>query len=353
MKEVSKGVSKLIVEMSDLKSIRVIEFSGRTTDWEGWSEKFLARAKRKGYKKLLIGKEIVPKVSAYEEAEGKSDAASKKIVELGDRNEEAFEDVILSINHTTKEGKVAFSLVKNCKTGDNPEGNCKLAWDRLVAKYAPKTAPSLLKLKKQFANSKLKDADMHPDEWITDLESLRTDMDKISLTENMTDQDFMIHVLNNLPVEYDVILDGMESRLMLPNGDSNKLTIEDIRSKLNHRFERMDERESQSKQEMAFVTYQKKFKGTCYNCGQYGHKGADCPNKTGARKPANGKGKKRRTCYYCGEDGHVAANCKVKEKAEQARTKGRSEVAAWAIEKQDNLEDYISEDESYTCELGL
>ena len=48
LKEVSKGVSKLIVEMSDLKSIRVIEFSGRTTDWEGWSEKFLARAKRKG-----------------------------------------------------------------------------------------------------------------------------------------------------------------------------------------------------------------------------------------------------------------------------------------------------------------
>ena len=50
----------------------------------------------------------------------------------------------------------------------------------------------------------------------------------------------------------------------------------------------------------------------------------------------------------------MAANCKVKEKAEQARTKGRSEVAAWAIEEQSsNIEDYISEDESYTCELGL
>ena len=64
----------------------MIEFSGRTTDWEGWSEKLLARAKRKGYKKLLIGKEAVPKVSDYTDAEGKPDATSKKIVKLGDTN---------------------------------------------------------------------------------------------------------------------------------------------------------------------------------------------------------------------------------------------------------------------------
>ena len=43
--------------MSDMKSIRVINFSGRTSDWEGWSKKILARSKRKFYKKLLIGKE--------------------------------------------------------------------------------------------------------------------------------------------------------------------------------------------------------------------------------------------------------------------------------------------------------
>ena len=35
----------------------MINFSGRTSDWEGWSEKILARSKRKVYKKLLIGKE--------------------------------------------------------------------------------------------------------------------------------------------------------------------------------------------------------------------------------------------------------------------------------------------------------
>ena len=66
-------------------------------------------------------------------------------------------------------------------------------------------------------------------------------MDKISLSAKMIDQNFIIHVLNNLPVEYDVVLGGMESRLMLPDGDANKLTIEDVRAKLNNHFEHMDE----------------------------------------------------------------------------------------------------------------
>ena len=159
---------------------------------------------------------------------------NKNTTKLAELNEQAYEEIILSINHVTRQGKVAFSLVKNCKSLEYPEGNCKLAWDRLVAKYAPKTAPSLLKLKKKFANSKLETAEKHPDEWITELESLRNDIDSISLSTKMTDQDFMIHVLNNLPEQYDVVLDGMESRLMLGDGDPNKLTIEDVRDKLNN-----------------------------------------------------------------------------------------------------------------------
>ena len=46
----------------------MINFSGRTSDWEGWSEKFLARSKKKGYKKLLTGKENIPTAEEYEKA---------------------------------------------------------------------------------------------------------------------------------------------------------------------------------------------------------------------------------------------------------------------------------------------
>ena len=111
----------------ELKIIRVLGFSGKTTDWEGWSEKFLARGKRAGYKHLLSGKETIPTVEQYKAAVGKSDAESKKVVELADKNDEAFEDIILSMDHTTAEGEVAFSLIKNCKTASYSEGSCKLA----------------------------------------------------------------------------------------------------------------------------------------------------------------------------------------------------------------------------------
>lgn len=46
----------------------------------------------------------------------------------------------------------SFNLVKTCEPAKYPEGNCKLAWDSLVANYLPKTAPSLLELKKNVAN---------------------------------------------------------------------------------------------------------------------------------------------------------------------------------------------------------
>ena len=64
-----------------------------------------------------------------------------------------------SINTSSSVGKVAFGLVTNMKSDDFLEGNCKVAWDRLVSKYAPHTASSRLKLKSEFHDSKLESID--------------------------------------------------------------------------------------------------------------------------------------------------------------------------------------------------
>ena len=76
-----------------------------------------------------------------------------------------------------------------------------------MAKYAPNTAPLLLKLKKTFVNSKLGSIEKHPDKQITEPESLRNNIDKMCLSTSMTDQDVMIHILNNLTEEHVVVLD--------------------------------------------------------------------------------------------------------------------------------------------------
>ncbi len=78
-------------------------------------------------------------------------------------------------------------------------------------KFEPNTAPSLLKLCKIFSNSKLDSADKDPDIWITNLEALRQRMDEIGLVGRVNAMEFMIHVLNNLPEEYDVVLDSLET----------------------------------------------------------------------------------------------------------------------------------------------
>ena len=100
----------------------------------------------------------------YDSALEGDDNLNKKIVRLGELNELAYEDLILSINTSFSMGKVAFGLVKNAKSEDFPQGNCKVAWDRLVSKYALHTASSLLKLKSKFHNNKLDLIDKDPDE---------------------------------------------------------------------------------------------------------------------------------------------------------------------------------------------
>ena len=103
----------------------------------------------------MSGMDKIPTQNEYENAlEGDLDF-NKKIIKLGELNEVASEDFILLINTSSSVGKVVFRLVRNAKISDFLEGNCKVAWDRLVSNYVPHTALSLLKLKRKFKNNKL------------------------------------------------------------------------------------------------------------------------------------------------------------------------------------------------------
>ena len=201
------------------KCIQIIEISGKKSDWDGWSE-IVRAGKHNGFKKLLTGKGDLVGFNKIQ-TQDKFDLAvpgnsehHKTIMIVGQMNELAYEDIILSINHRTKEGNVAFKLVKNCKREpDFPEGNCHLACGRLVVKYEPHTTPSYFDLKNRFENSTLVSIDDDPDEWITELEILGAKTDHTKFSSPMTDGDFLVHVLNNLSEEYDTFLDGLQSQL--------------------------------------------------------------------------------------------------------------------------------------------
>jgi gag-polypeptide of LTR copia-type len=195
--------------MTDLNTIIVIPFCGKVNEWQIWSEKFLAKAKKYGFKDVLVGKLSIPK--ADEEYDEVSDLGKKmsRSIEL---NEIAYTELILSIEVKTSSGKIAFNIVKGCKSKDYPDGNAASACEKLKNKFEPVSAPSLVKLDKQFIDSSLKKG-QDPEVWITDLEDICVKIDDIgsSILENQ----FMIHILNNLTADYDFNLLCLKEELVI------------------------------------------------------------------------------------------------------------------------------------------
>ena len=84
----------------------------------------------------------------------------------------------------------------------------------------------------------------------------------------------MIHVLNSVPEEYDVILNRLER--CLSSFGSDALTMEVIHEKLNNRYEKIKRKNEEKKiGEKALATYGKQYAGYCSRCGVYGHKLTD------------------------------------------------------------------------------
>jgi len=95
--------------------ITIIPFDGTKKQWKIWSTKFLARARRKGYKEILLGIEKAPKDNA-------TTPLSTEEQKLKDLNTLAYEDIILSIDGDKVNGRVAFRLVETSTT-DIADGN--------------------------------------------------------------------------------------------------------------------------------------------------------------------------------------------------------------------------------------
>ena len=83
-----------------------------------WKAKFLARARRRGYRDILKGIEKVPNdknalvIEAQDGDEFKE--ARDKCIELRELNLEAHEDLMLAMMGDSIKGKVVFNIVEQC-----------------------------------------------------------------------------------------------------------------------------------------------------------------------------------------------------------------------------------------------
>ena len=94
----------------------------------------------------------------------------------------------------------------------------------------------------------------------------------------MGEIDFMIHILNNLPKDYEISQAKLEDRL---NNDIDPLSIEEIRTELNLKYQQMNLKKSvdDNKDEEEMALFGGQFKETCHGCRNMGDKKADCPAK--------------------------------------------------------------------------
>ena len=100
---------------------------------------------------------------------------------------------------------------------------------------------SLLKMKTKFHNSKLESMEKDPNEWILNLEGLKVHM--FRLKGRMSEEDSMIHVLNNLSEEYDVLPNGLKNHFMVSGNDA--LTMDMICEKLNYWYKKINSKKEE------------------------------------------------------------------------------------------------------------
>ena len=275
--------------MIEEKAIRIISFSGKRNDWRVWSRKFLAVVEKRGYKKILTGAVKITSSSTDDE---------KKF------GVNAYNNLLLAMT----EG-ISFGLVDELTSGSCPEGDAFKAWKKLMARYESQTSASKVKIMGQLLTSRLTKRNKDPEVWISELEMLRSRLSEMGTT--IDDEFLILHILNNLPSDYDNVVENLEERVDLT---TNPLGIEDVCQKLSEKFEKMRLRkklkeDTDDEDEQALFTT--KLKGRCNKCGKFGHKAKDCRLNMD-RKEQQEKKKFTGKCFHCGKVGHKEADCWVK-----------------------------------------
>ena len=123
------------VNQDELKAINVLKFTGKESEWDHWSEKFVALARARGFEGILLGTEQAP--SADKDIDKKksdgsyelTDTERKEKKRLREANGNAYINLQLSCE------ELPYDLVSPAKTEELPDGCTRDTWERLTSEY--------------------------------------------------------------------------------------------------------------------------------------------------------------------------------------------------------------------------
>ena len=118
------------VNQDELKAIKVLNFTGKESEWDHWSETFVALARARGFAGILLGTEQAP--NADKEIDRKKTDGSFELTEaerkekkrLRQANGNAYINLQLSCEELPSD------LVSLAKTEELPDGCARDAWER-------------------------------------------------------------------------------------------------------------------------------------------------------------------------------------------------------------------------------
>lgn len=135
---------------NELKTLKIIQFSGRETDWDEWSAKFKCLAAKREYLEVLLGNTLVP--SDSNTFTGLSDEQKKTMLAARKANSQGYSELLLSVKG------LAFNIVNLSKTLSLKGGDLRLAWEGLQEQYDLNGIEDRMAVLEKFTQNKLYDA---------------------------------------------------------------------------------------------------------------------------------------------------------------------------------------------------
>jgi hypothetical protein len=297
----------------------------------------LARAEVKGYLPVLLGQ---VQVSPHTVLLDPDDEADAPFILCRKLNIKAYNALMQACKDD-----ISFGLVDTACTMDLPRGCARTAWENLCSRFEPSTTAAKIQIRKELVATKLLSADKDPAPFVTKVECLKRRM--IEMGVQVEDEEIMIHILANLPSEYNSTVEDLEIMT-----EANQLTLPIIIQCLNAQYLRI-RKPVQNDEKVLAAVHRKPSKIICRVCGKMGHKAADCwdNEKNKDKRPAGWRprqgtagtqddasntrfpsgGRFFGNCFYCNKARHRIEVCR-KKKAADARNAGTAMNANANIE---------------------
>ena len=286
------------VNQDEMKAIKVLKFTGKESEWDHWSEKFVALARPRGFAGILLGTEQAP--NADEEIDRKKSDGSYELTEaerkekkrLRQANGNAYINLQLSCE------ELPYDLVSLAKTEELPDGCTRDAWERLTSEYDLTEGEDKITLLSMFQQNQLEDVRTNITVWLT---SMAIQVNKLKKLNHVLDDEYQItHILASLPREYSSVVEQVK---IDRRTSSALITMDEVKKWLKERYLQLKREHGWSEDEMALNVKSgnnqnkniKKgskgnyFKGRCNHCGKFGHKKADCWDLKNKERETSGK----------------------------------------------------------------